>query len=160
MSILRFVPMTDTFYELCSVKYLRYILWTRLFRNWTCFCQCKEDLFNRIYNSWDWLIFALPIGWPMTRLGLLRRSVGSWWWYIFHNSGYYPLFKTQGLGDWILRPYSSRTYSDATNRTERETSSIYWAKLSRYHLKTEREQAVRYCVLNERRELKYCRELW
>jgi hypothetical protein len=65
-------------------------------------------------------------------------------------SGYYPsslpkavlfIFKTQRFGDWILSPSS-----DKTAGPEIGTSSIDWAQLSRFYLKTEIESSLRNVV--------------
>jgi hypothetical protein len=53
------------------------------------------------------------------------------------------LFKTWRLGDWILSPPSSGTFSVGPLELETETSSIYLAELSGFHLKTETESSLR-----------------
>jgi hypothetical protein len=62
-----------------------------------------------------------------------------------HNSGHYPLscilFKIKRFGDRILPPSSD---------PDTETSSIYWAQLSRFHLKTDRIQSPKRRVLNKK----------
>jgi hypothetical protein len=47
-------------------------------------------------------------------------------------------FKTQRFGDWILSPSSGETYSG--------TSSVDWAQMSRFYLKTETESSLRNVV--------------
>jgi hypothetical protein len=54
------------------------------------------------------------------------------------------LFKTQRFGDWILSPFSGGTYS--VSGVETMTSSVCWAQLSKFHLKTEIECSLRNVV--------------
>jgi hypothetical protein len=57
---------------------------------------------------------------------------------------HHPVFylKTQHYRDWNLSPSSEGTYSDKPNRKS-ETSSLYWAHLSRFHLKTATNSSLR-----------------
>jgi hypothetical protein len=61
------------------------------------------------------------------------------------------ILNTQRFGDYILSPFSGETYSGPIDRaspyfrtgTEIGTSSIEWAKLSRFHLKAETQFSLR-----------------
>jgi hypothetical protein len=54
---------------------------------------------------------------------------------------------TQHFGNWILSPSSGGTWAKLTELVpvvrRQELSSVDWAQLSRYHLKTETESSLR-----------------
>jgi hypothetical protein len=56
------------------------------------------------------------------------------------------LFKTQRYRDWILTPFSGKTYSVGHLSPEIETTSSDWAQLSKFYLKTETESSLRNVV--------------
>jgi hypothetical protein len=80
--------------------------------------------------------------------------------YKYYVSGHYPssclylktpsclFFKTQRFGDWILSSSSGKTYGCP----EIGTSSIEWARLSRFYLKRETEYSLRNVVFKKNKQ--------
>jgi hypothetical protein len=103
--------------------------------------NCLIQNSNQIYRFVRTSQITSPL--RTEQVNAIYRFIPMVYYYKYHSSGHYPspylVFKTQCFEDWILSPSS-----------EVETSCIYWAQLSRFHLKIEIESDLRSFIKRDR----------